>query len=42
MNEDLDILGKDLLPEYISEVYGVSKRAAYNKLKTSNFIEAYN
>jgi len=37
----LDTLGKDLLPEYISEVYGVSKRAAFNKLRTSNFIEVY-
>jgi len=41
VNEDLDTLGKDLLPEYISEVYGVSKRAAFNKLRTSNFIEVY-
>jgi len=38
VNEDLDILGKDLLPEYISEVYGVSKRAAFNKLKSNDFI----
>jgi Zn-dependent peptidase ImmA (M78 family) len=40
LGEDLDILGSDLLPEYISEVYGVSKRAALNKLKTTGFIEA--
>ena len=37
-DEDLDILALDLLPEAISEVYGVSKRAARIKLKTANFV----
>ena len=37
-DDDLDILGKDLLPERIAEVYGVSKRAALIKLKKSGFI----
>ena len=36
-DEDWDILALDLLPEAISEVYGVSKRAAQIKLKTSGF-----
>ena len=39
-NDDLDILGKDLLPERISEVYGVSKQAALVKLKKSGFVIA--
>ena len=38
LNEDSDILGRHLLPEYVSEVYGVSKRAAFSKLKTNGFI----
>jgi len=38
-NEDLDIFAKDLLPEYVAEVYGVSKRAAFNKLKSNSFVE---
>jgi hypothetical protein len=37
-DEDLDIFAKDLLPEYISEVYGVSKRAALIRLKKGGFI----
>jgi Zn-dependent peptidase ImmA (M78 family) len=37
-DDDLDILGKDLLPERISEVYGVSKRAALIKLHKSGFV----
>jgi len=37
-DEDLDILAYDLLPEEISEVYGVSKRAARIKLKTSGYV----
>jgi hypothetical protein len=39
-DDDLDILGKDLLPEYISEVYGVSKHAASIKLKKCGFVIA--
>ena len=37
-DDDLDIVAKDLLPEYISEVYGVSKQAASIKLKKNGFI----
>ena len=37
-DEDYDILALDLLPEAISEVYGVSKRAARIKLKTSGYL----
>ena len=37
-NEDSDILATELLPEYISETYGVSKQAALIKLKKNNFI----
>jgi len=37
-DEDWDILALDLLPDAISDVYGVSKRAARIKLKTSGFI----
>jgi len=36
---DLDIVAKDLLPENISEVYGVSKQAASVKLKSSGFVQ---
>jgi len=39
-NDDLDILAKDLLPERISEVYGVSRQAASVKLRKSGFIAA--
>ena len=38
-DDDLDILAKDLLPSYISDVYNVSKIAAFNKLKSNDFIE---
>ena len=41
-DEDLDILVTDLLPERISEVYGVSKKAATVKLKKSGFIAVGN
>jgi len=37
-DEDFDILALDLLPDAISEIYGVSKRAAQIKLKTSGFV----
>lgn len=37
-DDDTDILAQYLLPERISEVYGVSKRAASVKLKKSGFI----
>ena len=37
---DLDIVAKDLLPDSISEVYGVSKQAAIIKLKRCGFIIA--
>jgi Zn-dependent peptidase ImmA (M78 family) len=39
-SSDLDILANDLMPEYISEVYGVSKRAALIKLRKSGFISS--
>ncbi|MCL2159506.1 MAG: ImmA/IrrE family metallo-endopeptidase [Oscillospiraceae bacterium] len=39
-DDDLDLLASELLPEYISEVYGVSKRAASIKLKKSGFISS--
>jgi len=38
VDEDLDYLAEELLPEEISEVYGVSKRAAFVKLKKSGFV----
>ena len=41
-DEDLDILAKDLLPERIHEVYGVSKHAASVKLKKSGFVVELN
>jgi len=37
-NPDLDILAHDLLPEYISEVYGVSRRAARIKLRKCGIV----
>ena len=40
IDEDLDLLAKDLLPEYIAEVYDVSKQTAFIKLKNSGFISA--
>jgi len=35
---DLDILAMDLLPEYISETFGVSKKAARIKLRKCQFV----
>ena len=37
-DEDLDILAEELLPERITEIYGVSKRAALIKLKKCGFV----
>ena len=37
-DDDLDILARDLIPERIAEVYGVSKHAALIKLKKSGFV----
>ena len=37
-DDDLDILAGELLPERITEIYGVSKRAALIKLKKSVFV----
>ena len=37
-NKDLDILAKYLLPDSISEVYGVSREAALTKLKKKEFV----
>ena len=37
-DEDLDILIYDIVPDAVSEVYGVSKRAARIKLRTSGFL----
>ena len=37
-DEDLDYLAEVLLPEEISEVYGVSKQAAFIKLKQAGFV----
>jgi Zn-dependent peptidase ImmA (M78 family) len=39
---DLDILADDLLPDYISETYGVSKRAARIKLRKCGFVSEIN
>ena len=41
-NSDSDILANDLLPEYISETYGVSKRAAKIKLRKCGFVYGIN
>jgi hypothetical protein len=35
---DLDILAEELMPNYIAEVYGVSRQAAFVKLKKSGFV----
>jgi hypothetical protein len=35
---DLDILAQDIMPDCISEVYGVSRQAAYIKLKKAGFV----
>jgi hypothetical protein len=37
-DSDLDIFADDLLPEFISETYGVSKRAARIKLRKAEFV----
>jgi hypothetical protein len=37
-DSDEDIFADDLLPEYISETYGVSKRAARIKLSKTEFV----
>ena len=37
-DDDLDILAGELLPERVTEIYGVSKRAALIKLKKSGFV----
>jgi Zn-dependent peptidase ImmA (M78 family) len=38
MDEDMDELAKYILPEHISEIYGVSRRAAYVKLCKTGFV----
>jgi len=38
VDDDLDLLAKDLLPEYIAEIYDVSKQTAFIKLKSNGFI----
>jgi hypothetical protein len=38
IDEDLDYLAKHILPECISDAYGVSKRAAYVKLRKAGFV----
>ena len=38
LDEDLDILADDILPDAISEVYGVSRRAAQIKLRKTGFV----
>jgi hypothetical protein len=38
MDEDLDYLARYLLPEQISEAYGVSKKAAFVKLRKTGFV----
>ena len=38
-DDDWDTVAQDLLPERISEVYGVSRQAASVKLKTSGFVQ---
>lgn len=37
-DEDWDILAEDILPSEISDTYGVSKRAAFIKLKQAGFV----
>lgn len=39
---ELDILANDLLPQYIQDIYGVSKRAAKIKLRKSGFVYSVN
>lgn len=38
IDEDQDYIAEELLPEAISEIYGVSKKAAFVKLKKSGFV----
>jgi len=38
-DDDLDTVAEELLPESISEVYGVSKQAASVKLRSSGFVQ---
>jgi hypothetical protein len=38
MDEDLDDLAKYILPECISEAYGVPKKAAFVKLRKAGFV----
>ena len=40
-SDDLDIVARDLLPERVSEVYGVSRQAASVKLKKSGFVVVF-
>ena len=35
---DTDYIAKDLIPEFLSEVYGVSKRAAFIRLRKCGFV----
>ena len=41
-DSDSDILAEDILPDAISETYGVSKRAARIKLRKTGFVFGYN
>ena len=41
-NSDLNILADEILPQYISDVYGVSKRAARIKLHKCGFVYGIN
>jgi Zn-dependent peptidase ImmA (M78 family) len=38
LNDDHDILANDIVPDAISETYGVSKRAACIKLRKTGFV----
>ena len=38
MDDDWDIFADDIMPDTISEIYGVSRRAARIKLRTSGFV----
>ena len=42
VDDDLDILARDLLPEYVADIYGVSKRAATVKLRKNGFVSVDN
>ena len=37
-DSDLDILAEEILPNCVADVYGVSKQAAFIKLKKSGFV----